>query len=300
MIYQFKPILKETPWGGSRIRAIKGLPADNKHIGESWEVSGVPGMESVVAKGPEKGLSLPQLIEKHGEGLLGSAMVKRFGSEFPILVKIIDAEQWLSVQVHPDDDVAIELEGPGHMGKNEMWHILDATPDAQLVAGFAPGVTAQDYAAAEGSEALIPLMQKHDATPGRNFFIAAGTIHAIGPGCLIVEVQQSSDITYRVYDYGRPRELHIDKARRSLKVQPDTTIDTPLPHFDIKVIDTDRDMTLPAHTDRFTVAVVLRGKCTIDGTEVKAGESVLISADHGAAALHPQPHTAILYVTPNA
>lgn len=300
MIYKFTPILKETPWGGSRIRAIKGLPADGTHVGESWEVSGVKGMESVVAQGPEQGMKLSELIAKHGSGLLGSAMTERFGSEFPILVKIIDAEQWLSVQVHPDDDIAVELEGPGHMGKNEMWHILDATPDAQLVAGFAPGVRAEDYAAAEGTEALIPLMQKHDATPGRNFFIAAGTIHAIGPGCLIVEVQQSSDITYRVYDYGRPRELHIEKARRSLKVEPDTDIDTPLPHFDINVVDTTHDVELPAPGDRFTVAVVLRGKCTIDGTEVNAGESVLISANHGVATLHPEPEAAVLHVTPNA
>lgn len=299
MIYKFTPILKETPWGGSRIRAIKGLPADGSHVGESWEVSGVAGMESVVSEGPEAGLKLSDLIARHGAGLLGSAIVSRFGSEFPILVKIIDAEQWLSVQVHPDDDVAVELEGPGHMGKNEMWHILDAAPGAQLVAGFAPGVTEADYVAAEGTEGLIPLMQKHDATPGRDFYIAAGTIHAIGPGCLIVEVQQSSDITYRVYDYGRPREIHLEKARRSLKVRPDSDIDTPLRHFDIRVIDTVDDVKLPWPGDRFTVAVALEGSCDLDGVELKAGESALLTADHGVATLHPHGHAAILYVTPN-
>lgn len=300
MIYKFIPILKETPWGGSRIRAIKGLEADGKAVGESWEVSGVPGMESVVAEGPEAGMTLPQLIAKHGAALLGTAIMERFGSEFPILIKIIDAQQWLSVQVHPDDDIAIELEGPGHMGKNEMWHILDATADAQLIAGFAPGATAEDYIAAEGSHKLMEIMQKHDATPGRNFFIPAGTIHAIGPGCLIVEVQQSSDLTYRVYDYGRPRELHIDKARRALKVKPETDIDTPLPHFDIEVIYSDKPHTLPCPADRFTAAVALRGECTIGGVSVKAGETVLLSADNGPAELIPNGEAAVMYITPNA
>lgn len=294
MIYRFATILKTTPWGGHRLRRIKGLPPADEAVGESWELSAVPGMESTVEGGPEAGMTIPQLIAKHGANLLGSRVAERYGSEFPILVKLIDASRWLSVQVHPSDSIARELEGPQAMGKSEMWHIIEATPDAELIAGFKPGVSAADYRKVEATAGLLDITCRHRAIEGSDYYIHAGTIHAIGPGCLIAEVQQSSDLTYRVYDYNRPRELHLDKARRALNFAGPELIETPMPEFfTVKRHAISAPAIVEPAPGSFTAVMVLKGHCMLDTTEAPAGSTLLISADHGPARLEPRGGDAV-------
>lgn len=290
MIYTFRPIYKSTPWGGGRIRELKGLPPAPEPVGESWEISAMPGMESVVAAGPEKGLTLTELIRKRGVSLLGRSCMDRYGLAFPLLVKFLDARQWISLQVHPDDEIVKALEQGLTFGKSEMWHVVEAMPGAQLIAGFKPGVTLEDYLSAEGSDRLLDLVERHDVEPGQEFFIEAGRIHTLGAGLLVAEIQQSCDCTYRVYDYGRPRQLHLDKARKALKFSDTYPVDQPLSQFSVK---SHENVTAPVVIEpaqgSFQIIMVLRGGCMVDNVQANAGTTLLISADHGPARLIPAP-----------
>jgi len=290
MIYTFQPIYKLTPWGGGRIREMKGLPPVPDPVGESWEISAIPGMESIVAAGPEKGLTLTELIRKRGVSLLGRRCMDRYGLAFPLLVKFLDARQWISLQVHPDDETVKALEQGITFGKSEMWHVVEAAPGARLIVGFKPGVTLADYLAAEGSDRLLDLVELHDAEPGQEFFIEAGQIHTLGAGLLVAEVQQSCDCTYRVYDYGRPRPLHLDKARKTLKFSDTYAVDKPLAQFSVKSFEniTTPDVIGPANGS-FQIIMILSGGCMVDNIRANAGTSLLISADHGPAKLTPSP-----------
>lgn len=217
MIYKFTPILKQTIWGGDRIASFKRIDTDMHRIGESWEISGVPGDVSVVAEGPEKGSSLTQLIERHGARLLGEANFKRFGNEFPLLIKYIDAAQDLSIQVHPDDEAAARRHGC--KGKTEMWYVVDSTGDAHLKVGFRNPLSPDEYENAVESGLLDRKLMDHNVKARDVFHIPAGRVHSIGAGCLIAEIQQTSNITYRIFDYnrvdsnGNRRELHTELAR---------------------------------------------------------------------------------------
>lgn len=213
----FKPIFKELLWGGRRMaRSLhKKLPED-KCIGESWELSGVPGDVSVVAEGPLKGNNLEELIEVYMGDLVGDPVYNRFGQLFPLLVKLIDAQDDLSIQVHPDD--ALARERHNSYGKTEMWHVLECEPGAALYVGFNREVSREEYLRHAGAGTLPELLNRVEVAPGDTFFIPAGTIHAIGRGILIAEIQETSDITYRVFDWnrvdawGKGRELHTDLA----------------------------------------------------------------------------------------
>lgn len=295
MIFTFEPIFKPTPWGGSLIREIKGLTPAPTPIGESWELSAVKGMETVVDSGPDKGLTLNQLIAKYGDKLVGRRVLNRYGGEFPLLIKFLDANQWLSLQVHPDDRTARKL-GVATRGKAEMWHVIDCQPGATLIAGFKPGVTVGDYLRAEGKRELIGLVQHHDVSPGQEFFIAPGTIHALGPGCLVAEVQQSCDITYRVYDYERPRELHLDKARLALKFNVGSSVSDPLDCFTVNTLTALRAMNLFPESDSFRIVMVVQGSLTVDDVAAPMGSTLLISADHGPVRLVPSPSATILQI----
>ena len=215
------PLLFETNlfpivWGGHRLREMKGMSPIAEPVGESWEVSAVPGKESVVVNGPLSGRNLRDLTQEYGSDLLGKAVQEKFGSEFPMLVKFIDAESDLSIQVHPDDAVAMQRHGS--MGKTEMWYVVDAKPGTYLYAGFAKSITSEEYRRRVEDGTICEVLAKHPIRMGDAFFIPAGRVHAICGGALIAEVQQSSDITYRIYDYGRmgmdgkPRELHTELA----------------------------------------------------------------------------------------
>jgi len=219
MLYplRFTPLYYVKVWGGRRLGEILGreIPADQP-IGESWEIADHPHGESVVANGPDRGLTLHALIERDPDAILGTEVAARYGTRFPLLVKYIDAEDKLSVQVHPDDAYAGVHEG--ELGKTEMWHVLHADPGACLIAGLTPGVTREDFAHALAHDDPAQLLYRMPVHTGDSIFIPAGRIHAIMPGLLILEIQQNSDTTYRLYDWGRmgldgtPRALHVDDA----------------------------------------------------------------------------------------
>ena len=203
---QLQPEYRDYVWGGDRLRPGHAPTA------EAWVVY----EGDRVANGPLAGRTLAQVAAESGAALLGERVVARTGTRFPLLIKLLDCAQWLSLQVHPDDEQAARLEGPQHFGKTEAWYVLDAAPGAQLVAGLQPGVGEAQMAEAVRAGRIMDLVQFHPVRRGDTIFIRAGTLHALGPGLLIYEVQQTSDLTYRVYDWGRPqsngRVLHIEKS----------------------------------------------------------------------------------------
>lgn len=218
MLYplKFKPILKETVWGGNRLANKSNTHKPHTTIGESWEISGIQDNQSVVTEGPLAENSLEELIEVYMGDLVGDQVYDKFGIEFPLLIKYIDARQNLSIQVHPDDATAKERHHA--YGKTEMWYLIDATPDASLILGFKNDTTPAEYLTHLHAGTLPQLLRTEHVQRGDCFFIPAGTVHAINAGCFIVEIQQTSDITYRLFDYnrldhnGQPRELHTELA----------------------------------------------------------------------------------------
>lgn len=215
-VIRFTPYYKPVIWGGDAIGRLKNekMPAGN--IGESWEISAVPGHESVVAEGPLRGRNIAELMERYGADFVGTVAAERFGTTFPLLIKIIDAQRDLSVQVHPDDALAAKRHNSP--GKTEMWYVIDALPGSRIYSGLQAPLTREEYPQCAADGSIMQRIGAHEAAPGQFYFIPAGTLHAIGAGTLIAEVQQTSDVTYRVYDYGRldadgkPRQLHTEQA----------------------------------------------------------------------------------------
>lgn len=212
---KFLPVFKEKIWGGKKLGEIYNLK-NVKNIGESWILSGYAGDESIVSNGDLSGKTLTQLIDTYQDKLLGKSVYEKFGNNFPLLFKLIDANDKLSIQVHPDDLTAWERHRD--FGKTEMWYIIDAKENSELVLGFSQNTTPEEYSAALANGTLETLLQRVKVCAGDVFFIPTGLIHAIGKGILLAEIQQSSDITYRVYDYnrkdanGQERELHKEQA----------------------------------------------------------------------------------------
>ncbi len=221
---KFQPIMKEKIWGGQKIRTVLNkdfTPLDN--CGETWEISGVQGNISVVSEGPLKGQTLPQLIETYKEDLLGEKVYEQHKTEFPLLVKFIDANQDLSIQVHPDDDLAQSRHGS--LGKTEMWYIFQADEGSSLIAGFNQPLDKRDYLKHFNNNSLTSILNEESVVADDSFFIPAGRVHTIGKGLLLAEIQQTSDITYRIYDFdridkdGNKRELHTDEALDAIDYQ---------------------------------------------------------------------------------
>lgn len=217
---RFTPIFKPALWGGDRLRALFSVPPANGPIGEAWVLSDHPDAPSVVADGPRAGTTLRQLMAEAPYRILGRAADH---ARFPLLLKFIHARLPLSVQVHPTDAKARELEGSAAVGKTEAWVVLEAEPEAHLYTGLNPGVTPDRLRRALRSGTVEELLYIHEALPGDCIFLHAGTIHAIGAGVLLFEIQQTSDLTYRLYDWGRvdpktgrERELHVDKGLASV------------------------------------------------------------------------------------
>lgn len=219
-IYKFNNILKPVLWGGDKIVKFKRLPATDEPIGESWELSAFPGRESVVVGGDDSGLTLSQLVQRYGADLVGEDVYRRYGDKFPLLIKVIDAHRDLSIQVHPDDEMAMRCHGC--QGKNEMWFIIDADDGAVIRAGFNSTLSQEEYDRRLADGTLLDVINAVPSQWGDVFFIPTGQIHTIGGGNLLVEIQQSSDITYRVWDYNRRdadgnlRQLHVQEAREAL------------------------------------------------------------------------------------
>lgn len=306
-MWKFKPILKTTIWGGERIAPFKGIETDQTCVGESWELSGVEGDESVVADGPEAGMKLPELLDKFGAAILGERNYKKFGDRFPLLIKFIDARQDLSVQVHPDDAMA-RRHGQAN-GKTEMWYVINAAPGARLANGFKEAVNPDDYARLVQSGEIENVLNFCDIKPGDVYFIPAGRVHAIGAGAFVAEIQQTSDATYRIYDYhrkdadGNERQLHTELAKAAInfsdtegeavKYVPRRDIPVNVarcPYFTTNLLDLDEEVMRDyAELDSFIVLIVTQGSgvlhCGADAvsnvpTEMRVtqGDTVLVSA----------------------
>jgi mannose-6-phosphate isomerase len=204
--FRLTPVYKDYVWGGKKLRPQAEITA------EAWIIS----EEDLVLDGPYKGQTLAKVVELEGTALLGSKVVKQTGRRFPLLIKLLDCANWLSLQVHPNNEQAKKLAGPNQFGKTEAWYVIEAEKDAQLISGFKPNINCDDIKKSAGKKEFLDLVERRAVKAGDTIFIAPGTIHALGPGLLIYEVQQNSDITYRVYDWDRPmdngRKLHIDES----------------------------------------------------------------------------------------
>ncbi len=213
---KFHPILKERLWGGTKLKEVLRKTITSEITGESWELSAVKGDVSVVSNGELAGKNLQQLIDENPIDLLGKSVVDRFGKEFPILIKFIDAKQDLSIQLHPNDELAKKRHNS--LGKTEMWYIMAADPKAQLIVGFNKDITKEEYVQSLDHDTFLDLLNYESVKEGDTFFINTGKMHAIGAGVLLAEIQQTSDITYRVFDFNRRdkdgnlRELHTELA----------------------------------------------------------------------------------------
>ena len=298
---RFIPFLKSTLWGGNRIITFKNLETQQEHVGESWEISGVEGCETIVADGPYQGMSLNQLVATLKEKLVGKDNYERFGNEFPLLIKFIDAHQDLSIQVHPDDETAQRMRKP--RGKTEMWYVMDSDPGAYLYSGLKQHITPEDYERMVADDTICDALAKYEVGDGDVFYLPAGRIHAIGTGCFLAEIQETSDVTYRIYDYrrrdkdGNLRQLHTREAAECIDyhVEPDyRTHYTPrrnegvqlisCPYFTTAVYDLDEPMTLDySELDSFVALIALSGEGTVvddegNSTPFAAGQTLLLPA----------------------
>lgn len=217
-MFVFKEIYKPTIWGGSKISLLKGCDNVSDNIGESWEISAIEGCESVVADGQDEGLAITQLVEKYGDALLGKAVTNRFGKSFPLLFKFIDANADLSIQVHPDDEYAMHQHGG--LGKTEMWYVMDSDEDAKLKVGFKKDMTKDSLRKSISDSTIADKLMTYNVSKGDVFYIPAGRVHTICAGTFLVEIQQSSDITYRLYDYDR-----VDKEGNKRELQFELAVD---------------------------------------------------------------------------
>ncbi len=217
--FVFKPNLHEVVWGGNKLAAWKQMP-QQENIGESWEVSAVDGSPSIIGNGYWAGQSLIDVISQMPEEILGSNTARQYGNKLPLLVKFIDAEKDLSIQVHPDD--AMAKREHGKMGKTEMWYVINAKPGAYLYAGFKDELTPEEYAKKVADGTICDALAKHEVHAGDVFYLPSGRVHALCSSILLGEIQQSSDVTYRIFDYnrpgmdGKPRELHTELAAKAL------------------------------------------------------------------------------------
>ena len=249
---KFNALLKSTLWGGEKIIPFKHLNVHQENVGESWEISGVPGNETVVANGEYAGKKLNDVVAELQERLVGKDNYKRFGNEFPLLIKFIDARDKLSIQVHPSDDYALRTEG--EFGKTEMWYIVEADEGAELVFGLKEDCTREEFERAVAEHRIGETLRYVKVHAGEVYFIPSGLVHAIGAGILICEIQQNSNITYRVFDYdrpgkdGKPRELHVEKAKKVIVNYTPEEIEK------LRFSKTDkREPDLLAACDKFTV-----------------------------------------------
>ncbi|MBN2665588.1 MAG: class I mannose-6-phosphate isomerase [Bacteroidales bacterium] len=321
---KFEPILKEKIWGGKSLAENFGKKQGNlKNIGESWEISAVSGNLSVVSNGFLSGNNIEEIIEVYMGDITGESVYEKFGYEFPLLIKLIEARDDLSVQVHPDDQLAKERHNA--YGKTELWHILQSENGARIYTGFSLQVSRESYIDAINTGRIDELLNSEPAKPGDTFFTPAGRIHAIGAGIVLAEIQQTSDVTYRIYDWGRkdnegrPRELHTDLALDAIdfaqtgtgKIINEAVINKPsalvsCEYFDTSIISFDtlikRDYNL---IDSFVVYLCTSGRFRIgwdSGSEtVTRGETVLVPASITDVDLIPEPEASLLeiYITRN-
>lgn len=299
-IIKFRPILKQVLWGGNKIIPFKQLDAEMEQVGESWEVSGVKDNESIVANGQYEGMKLNDLVALLKGNLVGKENYERFGNEFPLLIKFIDASKQLSIQVHPNDEQA-KAKGLKR-GKTEMWYVMESAPDATLLSGLKRAITPEEYKAMVENDTITDALCEYRVGEGDVFYLPAGRIHSIGAGTFLAEIQETSDVTYRIYDFkrkdkdGNYRQLHTEAAAECIdysvesdyriKYEPRKNEGVELaqcPHFTTSVYDLDEPMLLDySELDSFVVLIALSGECTLSTgdaeTQLRAGETVLLPA----------------------
>lgn len=295
---QFDPILKERIWGGEKLKTELNKPITSKITGESWEISTVKGDVSVIANGALKGKSLMDVINDNPDEILGTEVYARFGKEFPLLFKYLDAREDLSIQVHPNDALAKELHDS--FGKTEMWYIMQADDDARIVVGFKENSNAAEYLEYLENKTLLSILDDVKVKSGDVFFLETGTVHAIGAGLVVAEIQQTSDITYRLYDFdrvdanGATRELHVDLALDAINYNVTETkkeyskdinksnVVVDCPYFTTNYIPLDGTITVKKDGKSFTVYMCIEGQFEIDYNDTvykyKKGDTVLIPA----------------------
>lgn len=318
---KFKPVLKERIWGGAKLHDIMGkkLPNPTGKYGESWEISDVEGDESVVLNGFLAGNTLNELVEVYMGDLMGETLYERFGDEFPLLIKLIDASDTLSIQVHPNDEVARERHHA--YGKTEMWYIIDAEKDALIYTGFKTDISREIYLQALKEGNLEQYLHRESAKQGDVFFIPAGRVHAIGKGVLLAEIQQTSDITYRIFDWnrvdstGKPRELHTELAAdvidftgvKNPKLHPVDEINktselTSCDYFTVNRLTftnpIQRDYNM---LDSFVIYLCVKGGCSVVyasgySEKITKGETILLPAELKEVILRPHDKCSLLEV----
>lgn len=299
-IIKFRPILKQVLWGGNKIIPFKQLDADMEQVGESWEVSGVEDNESIVANGQYEGMKLNDLVALLKGDLVGKENYERLGNEFPLLIKFIDASKQLSIQVHPNDEQA-KAKGLKR-GKTEMWYIMESAPDATLLSGLKRTITPEEYKAMVENDTITDALCEYRVGEGDVFCLPAGRIHSIGAGTFLAEIQETSDVTYRIYDFkrkdkdGNYRQLHTEAAAECIDYSVESDYRTKYEarknegvelaqcaHFTTSVYDLDEPMLLDySELDSFVVLIALSGECTLSTgdteTQLRAGETVLLPA----------------------
>lgn len=299
-IIKFRPILKQVLWGGNKIIPFKQLDAEMEQVGESWEVSGVKDNESIVANGQYEGMKLNDLVALLKGDLVGKENYERFGNEFPLLIKFIDASKQLSIQVHPNDEQA-KAKGLKR-GKTEMWYIMESAPDATLLSGLKRTITSEEYKAMVENDTITDALCEYRVGEGDVFYLPAGRIHSIGAGTFLAEIQETSDVTYRIYDFkrkdkdGNYRQLHTEAAAECIDYSVENDYRTKYEarknegvelaqcaHFTTSVYDLDEPMLLDySELDSFVVLIALSGECTLSTgdaeTQLRAGETVLLPA----------------------
>lgn len=302
-MFKFKPLLVQTIWGGEKIVPFKKLDSALTNVGESWEISGVKNSETVVDGGEYDGVALNALVEKLGAKLVGADNYKRFGNEFPLLIKFIDARDDLSIQVHPTDEIAVRQ--GRQRGKTEMWYLMGSDEDAKLYSGLKMKLTPEEYTAMVENDTICDALAQYNVKEDDVFFLPAGRIHAIGTGCFLAEIQQTSDVTWRIYDFHRKqkdgsyRELHTKQASEAIDytVESDYRTDyrpqknqgvnlVNCQYFNTAVYDLDEPMTIDySELDSFVILIGLKGEGTVtdaegNTTSLKAGETILIPASN--------------------
>ena len=306
---KFEPICLEKIWGGNRLKTLLGKKYNTKNCGESWEISGVEGNISVVANGFLKGNDLSELIEIYMGDLVGDKVYEKFGNEFPLLIKFIDAQDDLSIQVHPNDELSKERHNA--FGKTEMWYVVDVAEGALINSGFNQPVDREKYLEYLENGNLTDLLKYDEAKVGDVFFIPAGRVHAIGKGSMVAEIQQTSDVTYRIFDYnrkddkGNERELHTElaldaidftyldeyKTKYTSELNKSTEI-VSCKYFTTNILEFDKIVGKDYfQIDSFVIYITLEGNFEIEtesGKEkVGKGESVLIPANIDLLKLNP-------------
>ena len=313
----FKPILKEIIWGGTDILPYKGMSADTKKIGESWELSHVDDNFSVVANGYLAGKTIDELIKEYGARLLGEKVARQSGNNFPLLIKFIDARGDLSIQVHPDDQLAKVRHNS--LGKTEMWYVVNATPDAILYSGFSQQIDADEYVSRVEDNSIMEVLKKYNVKKGDVFFLPAGRVHAIGSGCFIAEIQQTSNITYRIFDYnrkdadGNERELHTGLAKDAIDytlyqdyrtmyvpVDNDATALVKCSYFTTNLLTINDKITRNlSSNDSFVVYICMEGRSVLKDNkgnilQIQQGQTILIPADTESISIEPEHSSRLL------